>query len=102
MKEISSEEQNNAASRARDVLATYKEAEDLINIGAYEEGSNKEIATYKEAEDLINIGAYEEGSNKEIDIAIKYIDKVNSYLKQGVNEVSEFDISKNELINMFN
>lgn len=79
MKEISSEEQNNAASRARDVLATYKEAEDLINIGAYEEGSNKEI-----------------------DIAIKYIDKVNSYLKQGVNEVSEFDLSKNELINMFN
>ena len=77
MKEIATDEQNNAASKARDILATYKEAEDLINIGAYEEGSNKEI-----------------------DLAIKYIGKVNSYLKQGVNEVSQFELSKSQLINM--
>ena len=77
MKEIATDEQNKAASKARDILATYKEAEDLINIGAYEEGSNKEI-----------------------DLAIKYIGKVNSYLKQGVNEVSQFELSKSQLINM--
>ena len=77
MKEIATEEQNKAASKARDILATYKEAEDLINIGAYEEGSNKEI-----------------------DLAIKYIGNVNSYLKQGVNEVSQFEVSKSKLINM--
>lgn len=79
MKEISSEEQIAAASKARDILANYKEAEELINIGAYEEGSNKDI-----------------------DTAIKYIDKVNSYLKQNVNEVSDFNISKENLINIFN
>ena len=77
MKEIATEEQNKAASKARDILATYKEAEDLINIGAYEEGSNKEI-----------------------DLAIKYIGNVNSYLKQGVNEESQFEVSKSKLINM--
>ena len=60
------------------------------------------MANYKEAEELINIGAYEEGSNKDIDTAIKYIDKVNSYLKQNVNEVSDFNISKENLINIFN
>ena len=56
------------------------------------------LATYKEAEDLINIGAYEEGSNKNIDISIDYIDKVNEYLKQGINERTTFNESK-ELIN---
>lgn len=79
MKEIGSDEHNKAASYARDILATYKEAEDLINIGAYESGSNKNI-----------------------DMSIKYIDIVNQYLKQGVNESMLFEDSKNLLINMFN
>ena len=38
--------------------------------------------------------------NKEMDLAIKYIGNVNSYLKQGVNEVSQFEVSKSKLINM--
>lgn len=44
------------------------------------------LATYTEAEDLINIGAYKSGSNKNIDYAIEKIDKVNDYLMQKVNE----------------
>ena len=59
------------------------------------------IATFKEAEDLINIGAYERGSNIKIDKSIEYIDKVNSYLKQGVNEKSSFEDNINNLKNMF-
>ncbi len=43
------------------------------------------MATYNDAEDLINIGAYKAGSNKDIDYAISKIDKVNSFLKQDVN-----------------
>ncbi|MBQ9936060.1 MAG: flagellar protein export ATPase FliI [Lachnospiraceae bacterium] len=43
------------------------------------------LATYNDAEDLINIGAYRAGSNKDIDYAISKIDKVNSFLKQDVN-----------------
>ena len=59
------------------------------------------IATFKEAEDLINIGAYEKGSNIKIDKSIKYIDKVNNYLKQGVDEKSSFEDNINNLKNIF-
>jgi len=49
------------------------------------------LATYKEAEDLINIGAYVKGSNKDIDLAINKIDKINEFLRQQVDENIEFD-----------
>lgn len=49
------------------------------------------LATYREAEDLINIGAYKAGSNKRIDFAIEKIDTINSFLRQGVNEKFLFD-----------
>lgn len=44
------------------------------------------MAVYKDAEDLINIGAYESGSNKDIDYAIEKIDGINEFLTQGVDE----------------
>ena len=49
------------------------------------------LATYHEAEDLINIGAYKSGSNKNIDYAIEKIDMVNKFLRQGVDEKFSFD-----------
>jgi len=55
------------------------------------------VATYRRAEDLINIGAYVNGSNPEIDYAIKMIDRVNAYLKQGINENVNFGRSLREL-----
>lgn len=48
------------------------------------------MATYSEAEDLINIGAYKKGSNPNIDYAISKIDTVNSFLCQGVEEKFDF------------
>ena len=48
------------------------------------------LATYNEAEDLINIGAYKKGSNKEIDYAIEKHEAVNSFLLQGVDDKYEF------------
>lgn len=44
------------------------------------------LATYSEAEDLINIGAYKNGSNPDIDYAIKKIRAVNGYLCQATDE----------------
>lgn len=44
------------------------------------------LATYREAEDLINIGAYASGSNAKIDKAIIAIDSVNAFLQQDVYE----------------
>ncbi|MBO3445070.1 flagellar protein export ATPase FliI [Clostridium sp. CCUG 7971] len=78
MNEICEDEHKQSASFARDIIATYKEAEDLINIGAYEKGSNKNI-----------------------DMSIAYIDKINSFLKQRVEENTSFDDSKQMLSTMF-
>ncbi len=49
------------------------------------------LATYNEAEDLINIGAYKKGSNKNIDYAIDKIDEVNAFLMQDVYDKYNFD-----------
>lgn len=49
------------------------------------------LATYNEAEDLINIGAYKTGSNPGIDYAIQKIDEVNRFLVQDVNEKFTFE-----------
>lgn len=49
------------------------------------------LATYTEAEDLINIGAYKAGANPNIDYAIEKIDSVNEYLCQDVDTKYSFD-----------
>ena len=49
------------------------------------------LATYGESEDLINIGAYRAGSNKNIDFAIEKIDAVNNFLMQEVDEKYTFE-----------
>lgn len=40
------------------------------------------IATYREAEDLITIGAYKPGQNPRVDRAVTLIDKINQFLVQ--------------------
>ncbi len=49
------------------------------------------MATYADAEDLINIGAYKSGSNKNIDYAIEKIEEVNAFLMQDVDEKVTFE-----------
>lgn len=51
------------------------------------------LATYREAEDLINIGAYVKGSNERIDEAIEKIDRINGYLQQEVVQKVDFSES---------
>ncbi len=55
------------------------------------------LATYRNSEDLINIGAYAKGTNPHIDLAISKIDKINSFLKQRTNERSDFEESLSQL-----
>lgn len=78
MPSIAEDNHKDAASKARDLLATYKEAEDLINIGAY-----------------VN------GSNKKIDIAVQYNPYIEKFLKQGIKEKCGFDESVRTLTSMF-
>lgn len=46
------------------------------------------IATYRDNEDLITIGAYKAGQNKKVDRAVSLIDKVNGFLRQKAKQKS--------------
>ena len=55
------------------------------------------LATYSEAKDLINIGAYAKGSNPKWDIAINKIERINAYLQQGIMETVSMEESMSTL-----
>ena len=56
------------------------------------------MSTYKDSEDLINIGAYVKGTSKKVDEAIDKIDQINDFLKQGMYDKYSFeDIQESEL-----
>ena len=75
MSTVVSEEQNSAAGRVRELLAVYEEAQDLINIGAYKPGSNPKV-----------------------DWALKHINSVDAFLKQGISESFSFDDTVGQLL----
>lgn len=57
-------------------------------------GTVKELlATYRKAEDLINIGAYQKGANPLIDRAVLQIGAIDKMLRQGMNEKAGADES---------
>ncbi|WP_294343056.1 flagellar protein export ATPase FliI [uncultured Clostridium sp.] len=74
MSEIADKEHKSNASRLRDLLATYENSEDLINIGAYVKGSNPNI-----------------------DKAIECHDSILKFLKQGIDESNSFEEIKEKL-----
>jgi len=74
MPEIVSDEHLNSAGRVRQLLAAYRESEDVITIGAYVHGSHRLT-----------------------DEAIGKLDSINDYLRQGMNESAEFE---NDLIRL--
>jgi flagellum-specific ATP synthase len=79
---------------AIDVLQSISRVMSSIADGRHKEaaGSLKNVlATYQEAEDLINIGAYKKGSNKNIDYAIEKIDAVNEFLLQETHDKFSFE-----------
>ena len=74
MSEIADKNHKSNASRLRDLLATYENSEDLINIGAYVKGSNPNI-----------------------DKAIECHDSILEFLKQGIDESTSFEEVKEML-----
>lgn len=59
----------------------------------------KEIyATYTDAEDLINIGAFSPGSNRRIDGAISLIERINAFLIQPVRQRTSLEETVKQLI----
>ena len=58
------------------------------------------IATYREAEDLITIGAYKPGQNPKVDFAVGRINALNEFLKQKSKDGSNMQDSWQKLINI--
>lgn len=58
------------------------------------------LATYKDSEDLINIGAYSKGSNPKIDEAIGAIESINQFLMQDIYEKDNFEESVKKMVEL--
>jgi flagellum-specific ATP synthase len=59
------------------------------------------LATYRQSEDLINIGAYKSGSNPGIDHAIRKIDAMIAYQKQAITDPVTLDAAVDALQRLF-
>jgi flagellum-specific ATP synthase len=58
------------------------------------------IASYRRSEDLINIGAYSQGTNPRIDRAIKMWDKINAFLRQPMEQGEDLANSRKLLLEL--
>jgi flagellum-specific ATP synthase len=89
---------------AIDVLASISRCMSAIADPEHKKAAGKlknVLATYNDAEDLINIGAYRSGANKNIDYAVSKIEKVNAFLMQETDEKFSFEEIRQSLIDMF-
>ncbi|MGB9813195.1 MAG: flagellar protein export ATPase FliI [Thermovenabulum sp.] len=89
---------------AIDVLASVSRLMNDVITDEHKELSSRVkniLSIYKEVEELINIGAYKKGTNPKIDEALRYIDKINNFLKQDVDEKSDFEETLSYLRNIF-
>ena len=68
---------------------------------AYATKLRKVLANYNDAEDLINIGAYQSGSNKDIDYALEKIEPIREFLTQPVTERLDWDTTVSQLETLF-
>lgn len=55
------------------------------------------LATYYKNRDLINIGAYVKGADKDIDMAIEYFPRLQAFIQQGIGDAVPRDASLVEL-----
>ena len=89
---------------AIDVLASISRVmDDVVTSGHIESARQLKsiLATYKQSEDLINIGAYVAGSNPKIDISIRMMDRIRKYLMQDILETADFDESVRDLESLY-
>ncbi len=79
---------------AIDVLSSVSRLMPEIAVKENYQAANKVknlMAVYRRAQDLINIGAYRQGSNPEIDESIRHIRAINDFLLQGMYDKMTFD-----------
>jgi flagellum-specific ATP synthase len=59
------------------------------------------MAVYRDHEDLISIGAYRRGSSKLVDISIDMLDDINKFLRQQVDQRSSVEDARAGLVQLF-
>jgi len=59
------------------------------------------LSIYRKFEDMINLGAYKQGSNFKVDYAIKLIERLRSYLRQDMNDLVDYTDSMQGLYSIF-
>lgn len=82
---------------AIDILSSASRVMNAVTSSSHQDwaGQIKEwMAVYKQAEDLINIGAYVKGSNAKIDQAVSVHDRIVSYLRQKTDDATNFNDSE--------
>ena len=57
----------------------------------------RHLATYRKVEDMINIGAYAQGSSPDIDRAIVMAPRINEFLRQAVTENQPFEVCEEKM-----
>jgi flagellum-specific ATP synthase len=58
------------------------------------------LAVYRDAEDLVNIGAYVEGSNPKIDLALEKIEAIWAFLKQDIDDRGDYKATRERLLEL--
>ena len=56
------------------------------------------LATMQEAQDLVDVGAYRPGANPAVDLALRWIERVHAFLRQGRDECSAWERTYAELL----
>jgi len=59
------------------------------------------LSTYKKFEDMINLGAYKQGTNPKVDFSIRIVDRLKKYLRQDMSELIDYTDALQELFCIF-
>jgi flagellum-specific ATP synthase len=59
------------------------------------------LAAYRDHQDLISIGAYRRGSNRTVDMAVEMLEDVNRYLRQPVEQPSTLEDAREGLMQLY-
>lgn len=89
---------------AIDVLASVSRVMNEIVSSEHQEAAEqlkRLLSIYKGSEDLINLGAYQIGSNPDIDLSIQYIQAIWDYTKQKTNDKLNFADAAERLLTEF-
>lgn len=85
---------------AIDVLESLSRAMDAITPDAHRTAAarfREHLAIYEAKRDLVMLGAYKQGSDPRLDEALKRINGIESFLKQGKHELVDFESTRSAL-----